>query len=170
VTRLWKFLVGQLGTTRDAAILSMDVTVTRQVSITVSYLLASNEYDETPRSTDVFGAFREGTNVAWIDGNKAATTDTLDCNVGVCGNGQLNPLGLSGYSSTKEFTFNLSPGLQKLKLAIADGGSNNEVISAVFLSFKSVLAPTSSPTMKPTSSPAKLSMKGMGMGAMKMMM
>jgi hypothetical protein len=133
-------LLGQSGTTLDAAILSFDVTVTRQVSITVAYVLVSNEYGRNPSPfPDVLGAFRDRTNVAWI-GDKPVTVVTLDCankSGRTCNNGQVQPFQLAGYSSAKEFTFNLSPGIQRLKLAIADGNSDDSFITTVLLSFKS---------------------------------
>jgi hypothetical protein len=158
-------LLGQRGTTRDAAVLSMDVIVASKVSITVSYLLASNEYLDSHRRPDVFGAFWERTSVALIGDTPVVTTDTLDCDKRggntTCNAGQVKPFNVSGYSSTKEFTFHLLPGfIHRLKLVIADGGSDQTGYTTVLLSLKP--GPNSSPTRKPaTMKPT--TMMGMGM-------
>jgi hypothetical protein len=156
-------LTGNAAFTTDAAVLVVDVTVSKAVDIDIAYIFGSNEYDPgiVIQYADVFGLFQGGTNIALI-GNDPVSVLTMNCGSTPKRNcdqfiGNPSPrvgTSLPGYTKTQIATLKLPVGTnQKVKIAIADasGYFNDAAVFLGFLRFQ--LAPTRSPTQKPTHSP-----------------
>jgi uncharacterized protein YrrD len=166
-------LTGSATSTYDAAVLVVDVTVSKAVDIGIAYVFGSTEYKYTldSQSADVFGFFQGDTNIALI-GNRPVSIATVNCGYTRPRNceqfiANQSPNGFSGYTKSQIATLKLPAGAnQKVTVAIADSWGFDDD-TAVFLSFMSLtpsrsptrkptLKPTRSPTMKPTRSPTRM--------------
>jgi hypothetical protein len=156
-------LTGNEADTKDAAVLVVDVTVSKAVNIDIAYVFGSDEYRFPPsvQYADVFGLFHGGANIALI-GNDPVSVKTVNCGSTPprnCGEfiGNISPrigTSLSGFTKTQVVTLKLPVGTnQKVKIVIADAREYDDdaVVFLGFLRFQ--LAPTQSPTSKPTQSP-----------------
>lgn len=137
-------LVG--GLTQDAAVLEFDFQVSTASVVSFQYVFASEEYDEWVNTTynDVFAFILNGQNIALIPG----TSTPVAINNVNCGNPWAPPAGsncalytsnscdshgltfpctllateMDGLTSVFSATGNLNPGVNHIKLAIADRG------------------------------------------------
>jgi hypothetical protein len=151
--------------TLDAAVLSVEVKVSRPVTIKVAYVFGSaNLFERLTNFPDVVGLFLNSKNVALI-GDKPVSTASVYCGGDGLGNcGQLisssGGTSLKGYTATQVVTLDLPTGTHQLKVAVADGVRNSEnrsSDSAVFLSFVgAVKAPTAAPVKAPTAAPVSV--------------
>jgi PT repeat len=159
-------LTGQDALTYDAAVLVVDVTVSRAVDIDIAYVFGSREHawDIGYKKPDVFGLFHRGSNVALIGKNNdpvsvktVVSCDTIppkNCDQFISNSPLRVGTSLGGYTKMQIATLKLPVGTnQRVKIAIADGSGNVDD-SAVFASFLR-LTPTRSPTQKPTPSPTR---------------
>jgi hypothetical protein len=182
-------MIDQAYSSLDAAGLSIQVKVSRPVTIKVSYVFGSTDfrfYVGNPPpipSPDIFGLFLNNKNVALI-GGKAVSTATIYCfNGGGSNCDQLIPnydavkdtaaagTSLPFFTKTQVVTLDLPMGTHQLKVAVADGtndGTDRFGDAAVFLSFVgAVKAPTAAPVSPPVAAPVS---PPMAVGKMKMAM
>jgi hypothetical protein len=159
-------LTGDGAATVDAAVLVVDVTVSKPVDIEIAYVFGSAEYNYFQFAdvfgADVFGLFHGGTNIALIR-NDPVSVKTVNCGTTtgiparycdqlIDNSGRVST-SLSGYTKTQIATLKLPVGQnQKVKIAVADAFAYfgdpfpDFVDTAVFVSFRSFqLAPTQSP-------------------------
>jgi hypothetical protein len=138
--------------TVDAAVLVVDVTVSKAVDIDIAYVFGSAEYNYL-QYADVFGLFHGGTNIALI-GNDPVSVKTVNCGTTtgiptrlcdqLIDNPWTNSTSLRGYTKTQIATLKLPVGQnQKVKIAVADAFPYwgdpfaDFVDTAVFVSFRS---------------------------------
>jgi hypothetical protein len=158
--------------TTDAASLVIAVNVPTAVSVTFSFVFATNDYPDAFDSPDLFGFFVDGVNQAKINGSPVSVT-TVNCgNLGTgagpnCGQFIKNDddiqfgTDIDGYTKTQTMTVLFTAGPHTIRIAIADADSSfppDDIFAFrdafVFLSFKSAVVVTP---------PAMMGM-GMGMG------
>jgi hypothetical protein len=177
----------------DAAVLSIQVKVSRPVTIKIAYVFGSVDFfwyvyvqNQITFYPDIFGLFLNNKNVALI-GGAAVSAATIYCINGV-GPGGPNcdqlisnfdpklPAILAGtslpyYTTTQVATLDLPVGTHQLKVTVADGtnvGTNRISDAAVFLSFAgAVKAPTAAPVSPPLAVPVS---PPVAVGKMKMAM
>jgi len=139
-------------TTFDATVLEFDFECDKTATIAFQYVFASDEYNEFVFSSfnDVFGFFLNGTNVAIVPGttSTAVSINNVNCgnpydptggvNCGVYVNNDLSDGGgsiateMDGLTAVFTATGTLLPGVNHIKLAIADAG-DSALDSHVFL-------------------------------------
>jgi hypothetical protein len=177
----------------DASVLSMQVKVSRPVSIKVAYVFGSDDFifdvfNPPPTDLpDIFGLFLNNKNVALIGGT-AVSTANIRCFQGGLNCDQLinnfdpNKGAVAGtslffFTKTQVVTLDLPVGTHQLKVAVADGtddGTSRFNDVAVFLSFVSAVksptaAPVSPPLAVPVPPPMAVPVGTMKMAMMKMM-
>lgn len=119
-------------TTYDAAVLEFDFECTSIQEISFEYVFTSEEYNEWVGSpfNDVFGFFVNGTNIALIPGT---TTPVAINNVNLNSYpsfyinndyGNLHDTEADGFTVVLTATTSVNPGLNHIKLAIADAGDS----------------------------------------------
>jgi hypothetical protein len=171
------------GTTLDASVLQFDFTSSSS-SVSFQYVFASEEYDEFAGSpfNDVFAFFLNGANIALLPvaGNPAVSINNVNCGTnpsfytgnnsdgggsfGSCGNAGLDTQydGLVGVSTALFATGTLLPGVNRIRLAIAD--TDDELLdSAVFMRASSFVSPVLAPPTPGVPEPATLALVGTGM-------
>jgi hypothetical protein len=178
----------------DAAVLSMQVKVSRPVSIKLSYVFGALDFYTSmffPPPTkypDIFGLFLNNKNVALIGGTAVSTANIrcfqggLNCDQLISNYNDYEGTAVAGtslffYTKTQMVTLDLPVGTHQLKVAVADGtndGANYYADAAVFLSFVSAVkaptaAPVSPPLAVPVSPPMAVPVGTMKMAMMKMM-
>jgi hypothetical protein len=179
-------MIDQAYSSLDAAGLSIQVKVSRPVTIKVSYVFGSADfrfYVGNPPpipSPDIFGLFLNNKNVALI-GGKAVSTATIYCTGGGSNCDQLIPnydavkdtaaagTSLPFFTKTQVVTLDLPMGTHHLKVAVADGtndGTDRFGDAAVFLGF---VGAVKAPTAAPVSPPVALPVGKMKMAMMMMM-
>jgi hypothetical protein len=181
--------ISQTYSSLDAAVLSMQVRVSRPVTIKFSYVFGSADFffdnDVFPPPTsfpDIFGLFLNNKNVALIGGTAVSTANIrcfgggLNCDQRISNlrpdqNTAVAGTSLIFFTKTQVVTLDLPLGTHQLKVAVADGTNDGTIDSrdaAVFLSFVSaVKAPTAAPVSPPMAVPVS---PPMAAGKMKMAM
>ena len=133
-------------TTFDAAVLEFDFTCSQPTVVSFQYVFGSEEYNEWVASpfNDVFGFFLNGQNIAITPASCSAPDIPVAINNVDCGNPFLPPLGgpncdcyrnnalpdggglinteLDGLTQMFYATATIQPGVNHMKLAIADAG------------------------------------------------
>jgi hypothetical protein len=167
--------------TTDAAILEIAIKVPTAVTVTFSFVFASNEYpdDVTADVPDLFAFFLNGVNQAKINGSMVSVV-TVHCGVDGLSTGPNcdqyvknddgNQYGtdIDGYTKTQTMTVLFPAGSHVVKLSVADAdtkfGQNDDIKATrdafVFMSFKAA-------TVIPPIVPPKGMMMGMGMMGMR---
>lgn len=135
-------------TTHDASVLAFDLT-TAQSTIAISYVFASEEYDEFTASAfnDAVGIFVNGANCANVSGRPVsvhAVNDGLNPALYVSNAGKSRDTEFDGMTTVLTCVATVTPGaVNRIRIAVADAG-DGALDSAIFVGAGSIVAPAAS--------------------------